>query len=261
MVDPELDGGPTLFQQKVHVEPYDEEEALRVGKKIYETTREETTRQRIIRAEAIYAPLVMAMVGSDAPRKIVTNLEAFTVEGRPEFIEDPAYQAQLHEEYHEWLEADESRSDVSYEDWHANHRVPYGRVLFEINDEWQTLEQLFNAEEFAERENIDPNREYVFYISHDRFGGHQEAMRIACELITAAQGNPGDRGRLIRSQVIDIGHIDHGDCYRCTVECVTDISAELEKRDIPFEIIEHPVRATAKRKPSPGGSLTTEDIA
>lgn len=249
LVDPELDGGPTLFQQKVHVAPYDSLRASEIGEKAYLIEREETTRQRIIRAEAIFAPLVMSMVGSNLPRKIVNDQEAFEVEGRAGFASTEAYMKQLHEEFEEWKHGKNGNEDVSYEQWYSNVRVPYGRVMFEIEGEWKILEQIFEAEEFAGKEVIDPNREYIFYLRYEDFGGNRGAVGVLGELVTIAQGKVGDRGRLISSGVMELNHVNYGECLRCRFECVTDMANALEKRGIPFEVIDHSVRATAKRKP------------
>lgn len=146
LVAEDLDGGPTLLQQKVRMEPYDQNQAGRMGKDRYGRLREELLRLKIIEAQAEYTPGVLAFIAADAPQKIIEDQEAFAIEGREKFIESEGYLKSLEKDHDEWVKKGHK---FSFERWRKNIRKPYQRVLFDMGHGWQTLEQILRVPEYS----------------------------------------------------------------------------------------------------------------
>jgi folate-dependent phosphoribosylglycinamide formyltransferase PurN len=98
VVSEDLDGGATLFQQRVPLRPVDQELRDKLGEQAYETAREEQARLRIMAAQAPFVPWVLDIYNSRLERKVVEDAEAFAAEGRPGFEKSAAYQRAVAEE-------------------------------------------------------------------------------------------------------------------------------------------------------------------
>lgn len=219
VADTDLDGGPTLFQQKVlPIEPYDVEKERRLGKKLYNQTREETLRLKIIKAQAKYSADVLALYASSAQRKIMEGQEAFASEGRPGFESpDPK---------------------------------PYRRILFDVGNGWQTAEAILGASEYAEVATPHTLTRYHVKI----YGGNRRAFMRWGRLLTKVQILAGEgRGEpshtrvfydTVRGEKGRIRRLLHGS-FLASV----DAAALLAASGIKFTTEELPTRVTAPRKP------------
>jgi folate-dependent phosphoribosylglycinamide formyltransferase PurN len=134
VVNEDMDGGPTLFQERVPVLPVDTEMLERLGESEYAHFREEQARVRIMYAQRKFVPWVLSIYASGLERKVVEEAEAFGYEGRAGFEQSAEYQ------------------QVKKDD------APYQRLVFRNpaasphNDfrEWVTLEHLLSAPPAAE---------------------------------------------------------------------------------------------------------------
>lgn len=136
VVSEELDGGATLFQQRVPVLPEDPARKAGMGEEAYQEWREEQARLRIMVAQSPFVPWVLHAYDSGMERRVVEGPEAFAAEGRPLFEETPEYEEAMA----------------------AEPGAAYRRVLFENplhgirNDqpEFITLEKMLSAPSEAE---------------------------------------------------------------------------------------------------------------
>lgn len=258
-VDTTLDGGATYFQQKVHVPLYDpqmtalkvqlgndklltEEQKKEIEKKIkaYETAREEEMRLRIIIAQSRYTPYILDFVSSKIKRKIIEDSEAFAVEGRPGFENSDAYLGQLQEEFREWCEHHKDQQ-VDYETWHTQHRRPYQRVLFDFEGQYQTLEAILKAAEFAEeKDDVEIITTYEFLLPYDMTLPDQERNHDAYQKIYPVI----EKARYQRIQASNDGLYCH---IECTTTSLASILSDINAADVKIET--RSVRTTAKRKP------------
>ncbi len=174
-VRPDLDGGETIAQQRVEIEPLDEERLLSMSeeeKKVYFHDREERLRLQIIKSEARYLPEILAILSAKDPstgdfaynRRIVYGAEAFVAEGRPGFESSPEYLKQLKKEREEMPEGVEPQ--------------PYGRVLFETDVGWQTMEEILNIEPISTVSLTNPVRRWNIFIPGDKVAGFEDLRRI-----------------------------------------------------------------------------------
>lgn len=151
IVSEDLDGGPTLLQQRVPIMPVDEKLRAELGDDVYQTFREEQARIRIMVAQSSLVPWVLHLFNSDLDRKIVEGPAAFKAEGRPHFTRTTAYR-----------EAADTEGK------------PYQRVLFEnpLANKWRsdqakylTLEQLLEVPDVASvSANVSGIHHYEFEV-------------------------------------------------------------------------------------------------
>lgn len=180
IVVPELDSGPVLFQQRVTIDPYDKEEEKQFeNEKEYQRYREEVHRLKIIEAQARYTPHILNIAASDTPHRIVEDKEAFAAEGREGFMESHAYQEEQHRLHNEWQE--KHKKEISYEEWHAMHRIPYQRVVFEKDGVWQTLESILQAPPVSDIPTPMPYRRFEVNVAVDNVPNLVELGRLAGE--------------------------------------------------------------------------------
>ncbi len=164
LVIPELDGGPTLFQQRVEFPPYDEELAKLMEVK-YEEKREEYMRRNIMKAQAEWTAKITAIISAGLETKIVYEKEAFIVEGREDFWMSEDHIKSLKSDYKKWCRKNRN-SEVTYENWYKNERIPYGRVLFNFKNGkgFVRLEDALGATEYSSRPHEDLMTVYEFII-------------------------------------------------------------------------------------------------
>lgn len=234
LVDTGLDGGHTLFQQHISIDPYDAQEEERLGKNEYVKRREESLRLKIITAEARYSPFVLAMVASPTTRKVLEDKDAFTAEQREGFFESEIYQSSLQEDYEEW----KKDKNVYYEEWFTHHRKPYQRVVFDIGKGWQTLEQIAQKDIHELQEKPFMMAQYNIRLK----GDNGITMERFFELITAAQSRNDGQFYSSRSTYDKIGVL-----YGSIITSV-DFSQVLEEAGIEYTVEPMPTRVGARRK-------------
>lgn len=245
-VNTTLDGGATLFQQRVPFAPYNQDVAGRMGQKPYETMREEVSRQSIILAQALFVGEVLGLVLSRRGRTTVNDADAFEVEGRPGFEKDPGYIADLHREYEEWKKHS-GKDDVSYEKWHAEHRPPYQRVLFDHEGSWQTTEAILGAPRVAALRDLEPRRRYTVKIpgtNGEAFAKWQIIYRHAQEGCRSDDGTD-TQPRPVAGNAFY--HAKDGFLYGM-VDAFTNLEPILQSHGIDFTLENLSVRATAPRR-------------
>ena len=220
LVDTDLDGGPTLFQQYVPLEPKDVEREKRLGSKEYSKKREEAHRLKIIQAQAQWSPQVLALVASDTPRKIVTGAEAFIAEGRPDFPDIETYRN-------------------------------YSRVLFEKGNGWRNAEMIQGAPQKSNEAGPDVITRYSFVIP----GEPEVASRRFARLIQLAddiRSKRGMNGGLKTKYIKQLGSPAHSTAY---IEFPYNAEEEFktlmqeQMNDVTLEIETKPTRVLAPRKP------------
>lgn len=135
IVNEDLDGGPTLFQERVPILPVDEEMLLRLGEAEYAKFREEQARVRIMYVQSRFVPWVLAIYASNLERKVVEDAEAFVYEGRPGFEQSAEYQ--------------ESKEETDKPYQRLVFRNPAAATWADLQ-EWVTLEHLLFAPRVAE---------------------------------------------------------------------------------------------------------------
>ncbi len=243
VADTDLDGGPTLFQQKVSIDPYDPEQEARLGKNTYARLREEQLRLKIIQAQAKYSPDVLALYASPAERKIVEDGEAFIFEKRAGFENSSEYQACLQEDYERWKK--EHEADVSYIQWYQQYRKPYRRILFNVGRGWETAEMILGAEEFAEVET--PAHVITRYDVEIPLGDDTNSAALKFfELLTRAEEiSAASGGRVIRQRFIK----DAAGVVRGSIMVPADLLPVLTEMGISFTTELYPTRVGAARKP------------
>lgn len=156
-VDPDLDGGATIAQQRVRVDPYDTGLAIRMGETEYMKFREEILRTRIIEAESDYLPLILDLILNDPPRMLVFDQEAFAVEGRPNYMETEGYLRSLQQDYGFWIKQGHK---LPFERWRKNHRKPYQRMLFDAGFGWTTAENILGVPKYSQANTNYPIHHY-----------------------------------------------------------------------------------------------------
>lgn len=236
-VDASLDGGATLFQQRVELPPVDSEMRAFLGD-AFDSVREEQTRLSIIRAQAQWMPTVIHMVLSNTPRKIVTDLEAFTAEGRPEYFGSPIHHDSLTEDYAHYQA--QTEKPVSFEDWKTHVRKPYERVLFDVGDGYRTLESIFGAPASEKPEGpLGTESTYAFFFS----GTNAEDAETRLQRIFQDAFGGLD--------LFDSAHLIWNDAMRALVCMITtpyDISQVLAGASIDFQVAGHPTRVRSPRR-------------
>lgn len=245
-VNTTLDGGATLLQQRVPFAPYNQDVAARMGQKQYETMREEVSRQSIILAQALFVGEVLGLVLSRTKRTTVNDADAFAVEDRPGFENNTGYIADLHTEYEEWKKHS-GKDSVSYETWHAEHRPPYQRVLFDHDGSWQTTEAILGAPRVAALRDLEPRRRYTVKIS----GTNREAFEKWQTIYRHAQEGRRSDDRTDPQPRPVAGnafyHAEDGVLYGM-VDAFTDLETVLRNQGIDFTVENLSVRATAPRR-------------
>ncbi len=239
LVDTDLDGGPTLFQQRVEIDPYDEEEKARLGDAAYARLREERLRLKIITAQAEYTPYILAFVASPIQRRIVEDGEAFAAEDRAAFENSPEYQDSLQEEYETWKK--DTSQEISYDTWHQKHRKPYRRILFDIGT-WQTLEAILGADTVSKIQMPHTITRYRVTIHGDNIS----AFTTFANVITAAQQKRETTGgQLFHTESL---YDASGSILRGSFLASVDLSETLTSLGITYEIESMPTRVGTARK-------------
>lgn len=212
LVDEDLDGGPTIFQQSVSLEPYDYEEENCLGSKDYKRMREERHRLKIISAQARYTPVVLALLVLGAPYKVVENEEAFEAEERSKIEIEP-------------------------------DGKPYRRVLFNISSGWQTAEAILKAPRESLIKTPDVMTEYIFTIE----GNNQETVTKFMKTVELAETIRENRGGgYLRTRM---QYYPQDAALRGSIYLPYDLSGGLTNLDIPYETRIIPTRVLAQREP------------
>lgn len=168
MLTGKLDAGATLFAQRV-APPNEDAEQLET-----QTSRElfleEQLRIRAIRAQSEYTARVLAIVASKIPRKLLTGEAAFDAEGRPDFITDGRYRAELEQEAR--------RLGVTQKELPA-----YSRLVFDPagTEDYTTIEKILNAPEIADPRIQTGYRTYEVTFPKDdlSWAGLEDALMAA----------------------------------------------------------------------------------
>lgn len=214
MVTPELDGGPTIFQQRVPLDSYDPEQATNMGERAYRKMREEKHRLKIIISQAIYTPRILSLMTSDVPNE--TIWDAKIVEGKEAF-------------------AFEEREDFTTDESH------YRRIVFNTPSGWTTMERILEAPPVSAIKTPDVLTEYIFNFrgsGHDTMG---EAMRILdiVDAVRSEQGSSHLQTRMLYSNGI----------RRFSVILPYELAGALGEIGIPYETRVMPVSVSSKREP------------
>jgi folate-dependent phosphoribosylglycinamide formyltransferase PurN len=243
LVSEDLDGGPTLFQQRVMPDPFDEAEVAKfASREAYDQDREEVLRLKIIKAEAKFSAQVLRLVASDTPRKIVEDAVAFRIEGRAGFEKTEAYQKSLQADLAHFKKTNPSLADISYEAWFADHRKPYQRVLFKHHGKYKTLETILAAPKISTESSHSLLTRYVFKLTgadhfsiRDRFFEEIETPMAAAH-------------RLDHSS--SVAYTPEGEKPYIVYSLLTTfpLGALLTQLGIEFEARVMPVSVTAKRR-------------
>lgn len=242
LVSEDLDGGPTLFQQRVDPDPFDEEEIAEFGtREMYDKYREEVIRLKVIEAESKYSASVMEIVTSDRPRVIVRDEEAFNAEGRPGFELTPAYTRSLELDHEEWQKR--NNAEIPFEQWKQNDRKPYERVLFKEGDEYKTLEAILKAEPIAPEQTHAPLSRYNFKL---RGGADHKALYDKYMKILGAIEKTGK----FKHQVVFASQdVDGKPCLVCSIFTTSKVNQILQPFGVDFTVRTMAVGVTAQRKP------------
>lgn len=244
VADADLDGGPTLFQQKVSIDSYDPEQEARLGKNVYARLREEKLRLKIIQAQAQYTPRILTLYSSSAEKIIVDDDEAFVWEGRAGFENSPEYQTSLEQEYDKWRK--EHDQELSQDQWYQQYRKPYRRILFDVGEGWQTAEAILGAMEYAELATPSTMTRYHIKIP----GDNETAFTIWDKLITELKILSGEgSGQPLHTQAF-FNTVDGKPLLHGSILCSVDTGPLLTVLGIEFTAEEMPTRVTASRKPA-----------
>ena len=239
----ELDGGPTIFQQKVPVEPYVEEEARVIGKALYERVREETLRLRIMEAQSVHIGAVLSAVAAGWPTILVSDAEAFKAEGRPGFENSTAYDVSLVDDYNSW----EGINTLDFETWRNTVRKPYQRVLFDMGirhgegygegGRYHTLESLLGIKESAYVPALAPFAVFRFELQ----GDSQACLERAGKLAASA----------LRTYHFNSTYVPGTQTLYCEAIASVDLEQRLSNQGVNIQLVRHlPVRVRAPRHSS-----------
>ncbi len=191
-VSKELDGGAVLFQQKVSIPAYDYDLETKMGKTDYHLLREEQHRFDIIKAQSVWSAKILATIGSGWEKnmdgvKIVEDEEAFSIEGRPDFMQTAGYSESLKLDYQHFLS--ENKADVTFETWRDNLRVPYRRVLFDMGTGFKTLENILNSPSEVTA-SLSPG--VAIYRIQTGLSNRENFRNFACEMEKLRLQSPSD---------------------------------------------------------------------
>lgn len=238
LVDVDLDGGPTLFQQRVGIGPDDMNLFHRVGQEKYRELREERLSLKTMMVESKYTPWVLAIVASNAPRTTLAGEDAFAAEGRSGFSTSLEYRDAVLEEYKK------SGFKGDFNEWNRNLRKPYGRVLFDLGKGPTTLERSLEAPGVEDIPDPDMVARYDFRIEPGAKDPHQVFQDIY--KWTDDRSNSGRR----------VSHSlfmkDAAGGGICSLMGTLDLSQFLMLRGIEYTITLMPVRPGIPRKPIRG---------
>lgn len=244
-----LDQGATIFQQQVPLDPPNPEMESKLsaeGKDVYKRWREERIRYKTIRAQSLYTPRILALVADRSiRRRIVSDHEAFRIEGREEFYGSPEHEAVLREDYEKWPKA--RKRIISYEFWKEKYRQPYRRVLFQANGSWQTAEQILGAQPVADVDPSGPRTKYHFRLPCPT---GPEASELFHRIQEASRGSKKvgqyKEGRLFNysGDYVPHGHVTS------TMEADVMIALFEELRITEYALEIQAVRVGPKRKPN-----------
>lgn len=210
-VDIELDRGATIAFQNIPLEPGSEN----FGNSGNEDDLEERQRLRGIRAQALWLPEILNLHFSDTPRIIVRGSEAYVREGRGEFVDSQSYNG--------LMEAGE-RPDQ------------YGRFLY--GRERLLAEAIIGIPPAAPYERVNKLARYTYEIPATGI----EGVRIQYELMDFANS-------LCKRSVYHTESLAMADSrFRGSLLTLSDLSGELERRGINYEVEEFPTRVVGSRK-------------
>lgn len=210
LVEETLDGGPTLFQQRVPIDPYDSDKEKALGEKAYKRMREEQLRLKIITAQSLYTPRILELTVNGPERRIVEDEEAFAYEGR---------------------------SNLTIE-----NGFHYRRLLFKTLSGWETAERILGTPAEAKINTPDVMTEYIFEFR----GSGTDTTKSFMEVLAVADTVRSERGGgyfQTRSQYYQDG------VRRASIFLPYDLATALEGIGIPYETRIMPTRVLATRQP------------
>ncbi|MEK7594852.1 MAG: formyltransferase family protein [Patescibacteria group bacterium] len=223
VVSEDLDGGPTLLQQRVLVLPKNKELLNALGREEYHRVREEQARLRIMLAQAPYVPKVLHLYNSSLDRKLVEGSEAFAAEGRPGFEKTSQYKV------------------AQAEDADAK---PYQRYLFEDPlrpNEYVTLEKLLSVPKVALIANTATGvNKYEFTVpvlTDDKKANFTQVEYLVRSLRAAGVGARMETGQILPDQA-EVELTVLGNC-----------ASELQAMGVEFSEVAQPVHVLTKRQP------------
>ncbi len=217
-VVPELDRGPTIFSTPVDFSDID----AQFDGSLTDSILEETLRLRIIAHESEHIARILAIYASGVARKVVSGLEAFTAEGRPEFFYSDEYQELVRQE-----KENAQTEDVEF--------VEYSRMLFDVmsNGTYDTLESVIGVEKSGMFEHINAGlRTYRFNIKD---------LQAAAKLTDVAR----DRG-IFCSMKIDNTDPTRGAAVEIT--CGSELGDVIGGLGLDHKVTTHSSLVTAPRK-------------
>jgi hypothetical protein len=238
-VSKELDGGTTLFAQRVDIQPFSQEEESRVGKDFYARIREERNRLAIIRSQSLWAPQVLHFALSETPRQIVQGAVAFAAEGRPGFEESSEFLSYQAEEYERACKA-KSPFQGSFQDW-QKVQPPYSRLLFDMGSGWQTLETILQAPSIVQpAASLDTTSRYSFFVH----GSPEKTAALMQKLFARLRENPA-----LKPDYYDFFYdSSHGGRLYISVIGAFDLAPFLKTLGIDSTVHAYPVGVTSPRR-------------
>lgn len=217
-VIPDLDRGPVIFSATVDFSDLE----LEFDGTLTDANLEEALRLRIIAHQSLHVPRILAIYGSEIERKVVSGLDAFIAEDRPEFFHSDEYRSLVQ---HEKASAEAEGHDF----------VEYGRMLFDIEGDgnFRTLESIIGVERTGMFEKVSAGiRTYrTTLLDQSQIG----------DVVTTAQ----ERGAYRSMRFVNT-HPTRGGALEITgTSGLEDVFLAL---GVDFEVVNHPSRVTAPRR-------------